>query len=202
LSVKPKRIAWLLLLFVVGLSSGCKTTIVSADPNSGVELVGERRLRLALDRVKLEIGSSASGPTNAICYACGAGEATAVSSVLLPFIATNLSQEGWVIESSMFRLRRRDVGAADMYARVAAESRVLIEVAPESSARFSVPIVMLAYGAQPPPTKAFFGEYVLAVGQPDEVILERNLSIGAFHQGYQALRMVGLILVGLALSGL
>jgi hypothetical protein len=193
---------WLLLVLALGVSTGCKTTIVSADPNSGIELVGERRLRLALDRVKLKVGNAAVGADGAICYTCGEGATTSVSSVLLPFIATNESREGWVIESSMFTLRRRDVGEADLYARIAAESRVLIEVAPRSSARFSVPIVLKAFGTEPPPTKDFFGEYVLSVGEPGAVILERKLSIGAFHQGYQALRMVGLFLVGLALSGL
>jgi hypothetical protein len=83
-----------LLFLLFALAAGCKTTIVSADPYTGIEQTGERRLRLALDRVRLKLGESAAGPAGAVCYACGEGEEASVSSVLIPFIATNDSKEG------------------------------------------------------------------------------------------------------------
>ncbi len=192
----------------------------------GIE--GRRSIRLQYDRVKLNDRAIVEPP---ICYTCVELEPGGkTASFNLMFFAANDTGAQWELRANMFHLRSArgaDSTAPPPPSpnRVGSDANpVLASIAPYSTAR--IPVLFSVQGVNiNNPDSRIYGDYELyvfqesvvdpfpagvrgAAGQPAEasapgnqVLLERHLAIGRFHQGVQALRFVGFFTVALLVLG-
>ena len=171
----------LLLLALFSLASSCATTVVSADPYSGMEVYGKRRLRLYMDRVRIYERDALPQ----VCFECGEEDnASNPAAFKLPFVATNESAEPWLIRGTMFELRRTDEieDGSLRYDPRLDHSQVVAHIAAKSSARFSV-VISLVGTEGVEKGSDLYGAYRLRVnGEDGSVLLERELSVGYFSQ--------------------
>lgn len=199
-------------LFVAASLASCSSTnVVLAKQDVGVERSidfgeydGRRSIRLQYDRVKL-LDRPVASPT--VCYACeGEKESDGQAAFTLQFFAVNKTEFPWQIDSEMFQLIDVD-GDADIE-RVGS-GIVVGTVAPWSTSRVSVLFEIRNVDAERKSSR-LWGEYLLrvrhvqAVGGEavSELLLERQLAIGTFRQGEQALRFVGVFAGALLLIGI
>ncbi|MCP3919842.1 MAG: hypothetical protein GY711_30280 [bacterium] len=172
----------------------CRTTIVSADPERGLEGQGERRIRLTMDRLVIE---KALAVRAQICFQCGDEENGEPIELQLPFTANNDTSEPWIITADMFQLLNAEGREQQQVTPGEGPADVVIaNVSPNGFARFTTLVHLV--GSAGKDDESVHGTYLLRVEDGGEVLLERHVRLGTFNQLWQVTRLILTVTVTLA----
>ncbi len=182
----------------------CATVVISADPSVGYEGKGDRRLRLYMDRVKIEEIDDIRHSVPQLCFECG--DPNDLSNAVLfqiPFFASNDTNLPWKLTGDRFAMERLDGDPGELPRSTAIDHGVIVaNVAPHSTARFSV-LMSLVGSDGIEDVSDLNATYRLTVrDEEDGMLLDRTLSIGYFSQPKQLAQFAGVFVVSLLLLGL